>query len=777
MNLRSLIAMFFISLVFAGQVFGQRAKMKRADAYFETLSYNDAIRTYLEVLDKRDVDRAKVNLAEAYRRIGNMSEAEYWYGQSVRLPDALPEHKLFYAMALQTNGKCDLAIRWFEEYSKERPKDLRGELLKESCRDDVYYAFSNGDETNYKINHLRAVNSDLDDFGAAFFGSGIVFTSERDRGAAVVRVHTWTGDPFLELYYSEIETAPMDTTGVFNYGKPVKYSNKLNTKFHDGPLCFSSDQRTVYFTRNNIIRGKTGRDDEGIVRLKIFSAVYNGNDWTDIQGMPFNSDEYSVAHPAVSSDGEMMIFASDMPGGFGGMDLYISKFENGRWSPAINLNSYIAGINTEGNEIFPSIHTDGTLFFTSNGHTGLGGLDILYVKKVNNNWGPITNMRAPINSSADDFALTMNNEKTFGFFSSNRGGGVGNDDIYSFNRLMVDVEVLVFDENTGKPIEGAVVNHNCRKNRPVATGSDGKVLFELPLQKDCSLTASMDKYLNNTTNISTSAYRSGERIFIQIPLKAPLEFQLAGMVSNEKNNRALKGVTLTLSNDCGDILQVEKSEKGGTYNFELEADCCYAIKAEKEGYLTKAQDICTRNKKVSENFTANLALAPIPKTGTPPVATTEPPVVVITPPTPPVTTTPVEPPVVTTTSPTPNSSPVAEYFDKIPIVIYHDFDKANVKSFDENVLLRVLEMMNKYSEISIEVASHTDSRGNAEYNLLLSQRRAETVSNFLVNNGISRERIITRGYGESQIQNHCVDGVYCSEKEHLRNRRTEIIPY
>ena len=329
MNFRNLIAMVFISLVFVGQAFGQRAKMKRANSYFEALSYNDAIKTYLEVLDKRDVDRAKVNLAEAYRRIGNMSEAAYWYGLSVRLPNALPEHKLFYAMALQSNGRCDQAIRWFEEYAKERPEDLRGQLLKESCKDEVYSALSNGDETNYKISHLREVNSALDDFGAAFFGNGIVFTSERDRGAAIVRVTTWTGEPFLELFYSDIETIISDTLAGFSYSTPRKYSAKLNTKYHDGPLCFSSDQRTVYFTRNNLLKGRTGRDDEGIVRLKIYSAIYNGNDWVDIQGMPFNSDEYSVAHPAVSVDGEMMIFSSDMPGGFGGMDLYLSRFENG----------------------------------------------------------------------------------------------------------------------------------------------------------------------------------------------------------------------------------------------------------------------------------------------------------------------------------------------------------------------------------------------------------------------------------------------------------------
>lgn len=795
MKFQSLTILVLLFSITCSSVSAQVAKLKRANAYFEELSYSDAIQLYLEVLDRRDVDQAKVNLAESYRKIGNLSEAEYWYGQSVRLPSSKPENKLFYAMALQSNGKCELAIKWFEEYTLENPDDLRGQLLKESCSNKILTSLSKSSETSYKISNLSDINTSFDDFGAVFYGQGIVYASEHDEGGAVRRIHTWTGNPFLELYYADVETRQQDSTMTFNYSEPSKYSQKLNTKFHDGPLCFSSDQKTVYFTRNNI----TGKDDDGIIRLKIYSAKYANGSWMDIQSMPFNSDEYSVAHPAVSPDGEMMIFSSDMPGGFGSMDLYIARFENGRWSPAINLNSYIPGINTEGEEIFPSLHKDGTLFFTSNGHTGLGGLDNLYVKRINKVWGPITNVGTPINSEADDFAMVMDDEKTFGFFSSNRSGGAGNDDIYSFYRLLLDVEIFVFDDVTGKPLEGAAVTQDCGNSLPMLTGSDGKIILEMPLNKECEFSAAADQYLSNTIITNTSNYRAGDRIFVQIPLSRPLEFELAGSIIDEKTKRPVKGAVLTLTNDCGDLVQSSKAEKGGNFNFDLESDCCYVLTSEKKGFITKATNVCTRGKDRSEDITSILEMVPIPKSTTSggPIVSTTPTttgttVISSTPPTTTSSTIISTPPTnstIITSSPTvistPSSSSIIrnypdgsgemtyEYFDRLPI-IYHDYDKANVKELDKNTLTQVLNVMNVHSNIVIEIASHTDARGDADYNLLLSKRRAREVMRFLVKAGIDKARIKSNGYGETQLVNSCFDDTECEEEEHQLNRRTEI---
>ncbi len=783
MNFRSLVILVLVLTVSSSSLLGQRAKLKRANAYFEALSYNEAVQLYLEVLDKRDVDQAKVNLAASYRKIGNLSEAEYWYGQSVRLPSSKPENKLFYAMALQSNGKCDLAIKWFDEYTQENPDDLRGQLLKESCKTDVLASLNNDDETSYDIQNLGEVNTNFDDFGAAFYGQGIVYASERDEGGAIRRIHSWTGNPFLELFYTDVTaTTTNDSTMRFNYSEPTKYSNKLNTKFHDGPVCFSADQQIVYFTRNNIIKGKTGKDDDGIIRLKIYNARYSNGQWVDVQSMPFNSDEYSVAHPAVSNDGEMMIFASDMPGGFGGMDLYISRFENGRWSPSINLNSYIPGINTEGQEIFPSMTNDGTLYFTSNGHTGLGGLDNLFVKRVGNNWGPITNVGGPINSEADDFAMVVSDEKTFGFFSSNRPGGAGGDDIYSFYRMLLDVEVFVFDGATGEPMEGVVITHDCKNELPVLTGSDGKVLFEMPMNKSCSFSAGADQYLKNTVAMSTEGYRPGDRVFVQIPLTKPLEFELAGKVTDAKTGKNIGKANITLTNDCGDLVQSANSERNGSYSFDLESDCCYVVTAEKKGYLTKATNVCTRGESASKKLSSAIVLTAIPKVSTPsgPIVstpiptTTTPSTTVVTTPTTTTTTIISSPSSVTyPTTISSTSSMTYDYFGELP-VIYHDFNKASVKELDSKTLNKILRVMNENPNIIIEVASHTDSRGEALYNETLSRRRAQRVEQYLIKNGVAKDRIRASGYGETQVVNHCVDGVKCSEKEHQENRRTEI---
>ncbi|HHS95514.1 MAG TPA: tetratricopeptide repeat protein, partial [Phaeodactylibacter sp.] len=269
----------------------QAQKLKRAKRYMEQLNYIGAIELYNQVLDKEDNAEAKINIAECYRKISDSENAEYWYGQVVRLPEAEPVHHLYYGQALQRNGKCDLAKEWYERYIQEVPDDLRGQYLVEAC--DYEDDLMTKNAGIYEIKHC-AFNSNLDDFTPVYFKEGIVFASERDKGTAVKRTHTWTGNPFLELFYVKAEEAKGEECGNYTYGTPEKFGKELNSKFHDAAVTFSQDQQQIFFTRNNIKDGKVGKDDEDIVRLKVFTAVNKGGDkWGDLKGLPFNSDEYS----------------------------------------------------------------------------------------------------------------------------------------------------------------------------------------------------------------------------------------------------------------------------------------------------------------------------------------------------------------------------------------------------------------------------------------------------------------------------------------------------
>ena len=734
---------------FVGSISAQKKKLKKADKYYQSLNYQKAIQYYLDVLDKRDLSSAKIKLANAYRKIGNMNEAAFWYGQVVRLPEVEPLHKLHYAQALQATDKCEQADKWFKEYADEVPADTRGQILRNACEPGTVSQLKSVGSDYYRTQQIEDVNTTLDEFGATFFRQGIVFASERDRGAAIRRIHTWTGDPFLELYYAEIQSA---AGGGYEFGLPVKYSSKINTKFHDGPVSFNKTQDRIFFTRNNIEGNRTKRDGDGVVNLKIFTARLENNEWRDIKGMPFNSDEYATAHPSVTPEGDKMYFASDMPGGMGGMDLYVAMLEDGRWGPAINMNSYVPGINTEGNEVFPFIHDDGTLYFASSGHAGLGGLDIFYSNDVNGSWSPVANIGAPINSHADDFSLTFSDDKSIGFYSSNRAGGSGNDDLYMFQREAVDVELLVYDKNSGDPIEAAVVDMNCPE-RQLKTGSDGRIFFEMPLDRTCRFEAEKEEYTVNSASGSTKGYKTGEKLLVSIPLDRPLEFSLKGTITSTAG-QTLKNASLTITNDCGEPVDVLQANSNGSFSMKLRPGCCYLVKAEKQGYLVGTENVCTRGKTSSADIPVTLALNTVPtKTDVVVVeevitgATTLPP---------------------TTTFPPSSARPLG-----FP-TLYHDFDRASVQELYSDELIIIYNLMQANPTVIVEIASHTDARGPSSYNEKLSTRRAGEVAEYLSQKGIDTSRFNAIGYGESQPINGCADGVKCTEEQHQENRRTEV---
>ncbi|MFK7947888.1 MAG: hypothetical protein AB8G11_09875 [Saprospiraceae bacterium] len=505
-----ILSSFTLFLIFITiTVSAQKAKLDRANSEFERYNFAFAIELYQEILEKKDIVEAKINLAECYRKVDNMAEAEYWYGQIVHLPEAKPIYYLYYAKALYANGKCDLAKPWFEKYEATLDENTRVEKSIFEITDcDEFDKLINPRNHFYEVRKLP-FNTKYDDFSPVFFNGGLIFVSERNYKPT--NVYDNIREPFFELFFTNIDTIYSEAKE-YEYNQELEnYSKNLKTQYHDGTICFNKYENKVYFTRHNLIINKNNTTKE---LLKIFTADVQDDKWINVQELPFNSDEYSVAYPTLSLDGKTLYFSSDMSGGFGGMDLYYAVFENGQWSPPHNLGPRI---NTKKHEVFPYIHASGRLYFSSDGHFGLGGLDIYYCNNNEGVFSKITNLGFPINAITDDYGIILNEEKTFGYFTSDREGGEGLDDIYSFKYDVVKAEILVYDEKTNEPIQGVEVLNDC-SNGTLTTDENGKVVFELPLNKCCSFITNKENYGENIVESCTHDYKSGRKIFLKISL-------------------------------------------------------------------------------------------------------------------------------------------------------------------------------------------------------------------------------------------------------------------
>ena len=762
----------------------QSSRLKRAERLMADLNYSDAIQLYNQILESSDAPEAKIALAEAYRKINDPANAEYWYGQIVRLPEATAYDKLYYGQALQQNGKCDQAAEWFAVFMREQPDDLRGQYLGRAC--DYEQELLTRGAGVYEVEHL-GINSALDDFGAAVYGDGLLFASDRSQGVAIKRDHAWTGNPFLELYYVEAMRTDEEDPQTTVYGEPDKFDKTFNSKYHEAAVTLSENGDQMFFTRNNYVDGKLGRSDDGVVKLKVFYADKQGEDeWGDLQSLPFNSDEYSVLHPALSPSGNRLYFASDMPGGFGGMDVYYSEKENGRWNPPVNLGP---NVNNEGHQAFPFVGPDARIYFASDGHVGLGGYDLYYTtEKAAFEFTLPENLGAPLNSTADDHSLVVVGDGNFGYFSSNRTGGAGKDDIYSFVRTGIPVEVLVIDAETRLPIEGATVLNGCTSASGL-TDVNGVAVADMEDDQECRFTASAEGYDENSAVASTLNFTDA-KLVVEIALAPIADFKVEGFVFDAKTGEPIEGATVEVTDADGEATATV-TDPTGFYTFDLEDGVCYGVRGSKADFLADRRDeVCTTDTATTKVFAADLFLQPTVYGGD--------------------------------TETRPDNDPGARLYqdgatglyvdtetgkpadglingsvyeegrkvsggfdpgltnvnpgDALPFLlhIYYDFNRATIRAEAREDLDALYATLTDNPEIVVEIGSHTDARGSTAYNERLSQRRAEAVVRYLEQRGIGRDRLVARGYGESKPVNNCNNNVPCSEREHQFNRRTEF---
>ncbi len=622
--------------------------------------------------------------------------------------------------------------------------------------------------------NATSINSENLDFSPAFYHDGLVFISSRKKGGFVDEK---IGERFFQMYFTRLDPNGIPV-------KPENFSTTLNSQLHEGPVSFTHVGDKIYFTSNNQKKGVQQADATGRVRMKIYSAERGAQGWTNIRVLPFNSNDFSCMHPSLSRDGKKLYFSSDRPGGFGANDIWVSDWNGSRWGEPTNLGEQI---NSEGNEVFPFIHFSGYLFYSSDGlENGPGGLDIYAVNTQNLPEATPQILSQPFNSSYDDLGFIVDERGTKGFFSSDRPGGIGKDDIYSFEsaysltgeseKYAIRLALEVVDEVTGKAIPNAAV-HLLPKD---AFGAiSGETLYDMQVtrneeNKDDRLTLSLVRKKSlqlNTPNCKsddaglalgemeaardylilvdkpgyvvreldyTSPLRDGA-YDMRVLLKPLNCFPIEGVVKNQKTGEAIARVPVVIEvPGQKEPIRLE-SDAQGAFTYCLPEAANYSLSANKDGYVPGRTRINTTDGNYAETRSTEILLLPF-------------------------TNTPSE------KSPEPLSAGSVIVLENL----YYDYDKASLRPGSANELDVVFDLMRRYPEMEIELGAHTDCRGSGNYNQRLSESRAESARNYLIGRGIQPARIVAKGYGESQIRNQCQEGAKCSEAEHEYNRRTEI---
>ena len=650
LNLKYIVLLF--ALFTASFSYAQVDRLEEADKMFEGYAFIDAQKIYLEVAQSGyKSENLFRKLGDSYYFNNDQEKALEWYEKLYQLNSNQPKEYLFrYAQSLKSAKAYDKSDRIMLEFDALNESDSRVSKLK---KERNYLELIEMQSGRFEINKL-SINSEYSEFSPSFYKNKLVFASNRPVSSSVKRVHEWNNQPYLNLYSVEVS----DSLEIES--EPVNFSEDLNSKFHESSAAFTSDGKTVYFTRNNFSGNKLNRGEDGVSYLKLFKSTLNlENEWSKPQELPFNSDNFSVAHPALSNDDKTLYFSSDMEGTKGMSDIFRVEIKgNNTYGTPENLGELI---NTEGRESFPFVSQDNLLYFSSDGHLGLGGLDVFVaVIKDNGELGEVFNLGRPINSNNDDFSFVIDSQLKKGFFASNRGQTDANDNLFGVNQL--------------------------------------------------------EKLMTACSQI------------------------LNGKIFTTNGEEPLSDAKVELFDEDLNLLQTTQTDQDGFYEFEVNCDTRYVVRVSKDGFATLEELVKTNSDFGTENA-LDFSVQPGNELG------------------------------VTKAD---KGDDLSQLLQLDPI--YFDLDKFQIRPDAEVELQKIIAVMKSYPEMRIDVRSHTDSRAGDAYNKILSDKRANSTKDYIVEkSGINTERISGRGYGETQLVNNCSNGVNCSEQEHALNRRSEFI--
>jgi outer membrane protein OmpA-like peptidoglycan-associated protein len=462
---------------------------KKGNSEFSNLQYHDAIEHYKKVIAKEDNHDAKIKLANCYRLVNDYRKAEKLYAEVLSYPETDPSNMFNYSKMLMSIGEYSDAKIWLKKYLEAVPNDIVAKMLLSSCnsvnefmRDTTLYTLQNVPYSEFESS-----------FGQVPYGEGIIFTADK-KATLQSRQEPWTGKSYYDLYFSE-----RDKDG--RWLSPQLLKGEINGRYHEGPATFNNTGDEVYFTRSNYFKSGLKKNSKNENNLKLFKAKLVKDKWTKLEELPFNSDDYSVGHPCLAKDQKTLYFISDMPGGFGGTDVYSVTLTDNVWSKPENMGPEV---NTPGNEMFPFIADDGTFYFSSDAHSNYGGLDVFATSydTKSKKWLQVENLNYPLNSSKDDFAFVIKSDNRTGFVSSNRSNV---DNIYEFrkNDPTFNLSGRVTIKGKGLPFAGATITLIDGNVATLTTDQDGRYKIRLRPNTEYTVYGSDENYFSQSVELTT----------------------------------------------------------------------------------------------------------------------------------------------------------------------------------------------------------------------------------------------------------------------------------
>ena len=719
MNTTRFLAAATAALLCAPALHAQKLKTRMAERYAESFDYSKAATVYESMVSsgKADVKEYRM-LAKAYEEMGQTAKAEATYAQIVKMGTPSAIDLRHYGDLLRANGKYTESLTYYGQAALVSKEDGRAQayvdqpqLIERLMRDS----------TRNQVRKL-GINSAEADMGLGVMDDLLLFSSARGEGVGGKSHYAWDDQPYLNLYTALLKGQ--------NAEEPLVLRKDINSRYHDGTVTYDSLAHRLYFTRDNWNYGRIQKAENGELKLGIyFSDIvpgeFNQKEWGPLVAFDHNNPEFNYGHPCISPDGRRIFFVSDATGGMGGTDIWYSDNLGNAWGVPQNMGSKV---NTAGDEMYPFITRDSTFYFTSTGHPGMGGQDIFMCKLTKGGPGTVLNMGYPLNTRFNDNGLIVLRDDSTGFFVSDRPGGAGSDDIYgaTVHPPRMIMAGIVVDKVSREPIEGSTIvlqdeKGNYINDFKLEQQPGGKFTIEAPYHEGYTLLTSKNGYRQQTTHVNTATDPT-DNIVVELE---KYDYGAEGVVYHGETMQPLPGSKVQLCDASDKVLEEQVVGADGHYQFSLQPETDYRLKAEKDGFFKQSARITTKGKTAAIIHT-DFKLFPL------------------------------------------------EVGQIVRLEnIYYDYNKWNIRPDAGVELDKLAQTLMDNPTVKIELSSHTDCRGTDSYNLSLSEKRAKSAVDYLIKHGIDKGRVKSKGYGETKPSESC-DCKKCTEDEHQRNRRTEF---